>query len=131
MNKKHILLVDDEVSVTRTMKINLERTGNYVVRTENHAKQAVAAAHEFKPDLIFLDVMMPEMDGGDVAVVMRHDPLLKQVPIIFLTAIVSKQETGDEGKQIGGEKFIAKPLNMEALIQCIEENTAPERAPGR
>jgi CheY-like chemotaxis protein len=123
MNKKRILIVDDEISNTRPMRINLERTGHYEVQTENDALRALQTARAFKPDLIFLDVMMPDMDGGQVASQMDVDPDLKNVPIIFLTAIVTKKETGEKGVIKAGRKFIAKPLNLEALVDCIEENT--------
>jgi len=124
MTKKRILVVDDEASITRTMKVNLERTGAYTVRTENQAARAVAAAREFRPDLILLDVMMPEIDGGEIAAEIKADPDLQSVPIIFLTAIVSKQETGGEYLKSGGQTFIAKPVNLDLLVQCIEEATA-------
>jgi CheY-like chemotaxis protein len=123
MNKKKILLIDDEASNTRPMKVNLERTGRYEVQTENSALQALGAARKFKPDLIFLDVMMPDMDGGQVAAQIEAAPELTSVPIIFLTAIVTRAETGEKGLVNAGRKFIAKPLNLEALIACIEENT--------
>jgi CheY-like chemotaxis protein len=123
MNKKHILLIDDEVSNTRPMKVNLQRTGRYEVQTENEALHALETARQFKPDLIFLDVMMPCMDGGQVAAQIENDPELKDVPIIFLTAIVTKNETGEKGLVQAGRKFIAKPMNLEALVACIEENT--------
>ena len=123
MAKKRILVIDDEASITRTMKVNLERTGAYTVGTENQAAHALATAREFGPDLILLDVMMPEKDGGEVAAEIKADPDLQHVPIVFLTAIVSKKETGGEPLESGGQTFIAKPTTLNSLIQCIEENT--------
>jgi CheY-like chemotaxis protein len=67
MSKKRILLIDDDPSFTRLLKLNLEETGAYEVRTENRGTAALTAAREFKPDLILLDVVMPDMGGGDVA----------------------------------------------------------------
>jgi DNA-binding response OmpR family regulator len=131
MAKKRILVIDDEASITRTMKVNLERTGAYTVRTENHGRQGLTAAREFKPDLILLDVMMPDMEGGDVATEIQSDPALKHVPIVFLTAIVTKEEAGGDGREIGGHFFIAKPVNLETLIKCIEESTRPDRPRSR
>src|SRR5258706_15639749 len=86
MLPKKILVVDDEVTITRLLKLNLEKTGAYVVREENRGAKAYAAAREFKPDLILLDVMMPDLDGGEVAAQLQADPLMKGIPIIFLTA---------------------------------------------
>ena len=88
--KKKILVVDDETSITRLLKLNLEGTDKYVVREENEGARAVAAAQEFKPDLVLLDVMMPDADGGDVAAGIRGHGELKNVPIVFLTAAVRK-----------------------------------------
>ena len=104
--------------------MNLERTGAYEVRTENHSDRALTTARQFQPDLIFLDVMMPEMDGGAVSQRFNDVPDLKRVPLVFLTAIVTRQETGVNGANIGGQTFIAKPLNLKALTKCIEEHTA-------
>jgi CheY-like chemotaxis protein len=123
MAKKRILIVDDEPSITRTMKVNLERTGVYTVGTENHAPHALAAAREFQPDLILLDVMMPETSGDEVAAEIQSDPALQHVPIVFLTAIVSPKETGGQYLESGGQTFVAKPVSLDALINCIEDNT--------
>ena len=124
MKTKRILIIDDEPSITRTVKVNLERTGAYAVRAENHSDRALATARQFQPDLIFLDVMMPEMDGGAVAEQFHAGPDMKKVPLIFLTAIVTRQETGVHGANIGGQTFIPKPLNLSSLTKCIEEHTA-------
>ncbi len=123
MAKKRIFIIDDEPSITRTTKVNLERTGAYTVGTVNHAFHALAAAREFQPDLILLDVMMPEIDGAELATEFQSDPVLGRVPIVFLTAIVSGQETGGRYLESGGQTFVAKPVNLDALIQCIEDNT--------
>ena len=128
--KRRILIVDDEVSFARMVKLNLEKTGAFDVRVENKATYAVAAAREFRPDLILLDVIMPAMDGGDVANQMKRDRHIKGTPIIFLTATVSKREAGDVGLNSGGELFLAKPISVEALIACINEHTRkPENPP--
>lgn len=122
MPNKRILIIDDEGSVTRLVKVNLERTGLYVVRAENNAHRALAAAREFQPDLVLLDVVMPDMDGGDIAAQFQADPLLKDVPIVFLTATVAKKETSDGSLISGGLRFLAKPVNLKDLIHCIESN---------
>src|SRR5262245_42227631 len=126
--KKRILIVDDEVSFARMVKLNLEKTGQFEVRAENKATYALAAARDFKPDLILLDVIMPSMDGGDVSRQFKNDRHLKQVPIIFLTATVSRRESGDAGFNSGGDLFLAKPVSVEALIQRINERLPKEPA---
>jgi CheY-like chemotaxis protein len=123
MKTKRILVIDDEPSITRTMKINLERSGPYAVCAENHANRAITTARRFHPDLIFLDVMMPEIDGGHLAAQIQSDQEFKSVPVIFLTGIVSQEETGSNGAMIAGHFFIAKPATLPALTRCIEEFT--------
>ena len=121
--KKRILIVDDESGFTRLLKLTLEKTGLYVVREENDGTKAREAAREFKPDMIFLDIVMPKIDGGDVASQIKADWMLKDTKIVFLTAIVSKKEaTG--GGLIGGFPFISKPVSLDALRKCIEETLA-------
>ncbi len=128
MQKRRILVIDDEASVTRSIKLNLEALGRYEVRAENRAAHALAAAREFKPDLVLLDVMMPEMDGGEVAAQLQEDPLMKSTPIVFLTAIVSKEETKGQEAVIGGLSYLAKPVDVIQLTRCIEQHLAREGA---
>ena len=74
MDKKRIFIVDDESGFTRLLKLTLEKTGGYLVKEENDGTNAWRAAREFKPDIIFLDIVMPKIDGGDVAQQIRSDP---------------------------------------------------------
>ena len=122
MNTKRILVVDDEPSVTRKLKLNLESGGGYDVFAENHAGNALAAARIFRPDLILLDVIMPGMDGGDVAARLRADPLLRDTPVIFLTALVSNEETDGHEMVSGGETFLAKPVDIGELKKSLEDH---------
>ncbi len=121
MSKKKILIVDDEESLSRAMKLNLEDTGVYEVRTENRGSKALGAVHEFHPDLVILDVIMPDMDGADVEKQFEKDDFAKKIPIIFLTAIATKDDTKDRGTMIGGRFVIAKPISIDTLIESIEE----------
>ena len=119
--KSRILIVDDEVAFTRMVKLNLEKAGDFDVRVENRAMGALAAARDFKPHLILLDVIMPSMDGGDVQNQIKRDRTLRDTPIIFLTATLSKREAGEGGLNSGGELFLAKPVSVENLVTCINE----------
>ncbi len=118
--KKRILVVDDEPALTRMVKLNLERTGNYEVRTENQGSMAVQAAREFKPDLIFLDVMMPDMTGDEISAQLKEDEELSRIKFIFMTAIVTRDETESMGSNIGGHVFLAKPVKTDELLATIE-----------
>ncbi len=117
MGKKRILLIDDEPSFTRMLKLNLEDTGAYEVRAENKGTQGLAAARQFKPDLILLDIVMPEMSGGEVAFEIEKDRNINKTPIVFLTAAAKKEDEG----VISGRAFIAKPVTVEEVINCIEK----------
>jgi len=127
MEKKRILIIDDETGFTRLLKLTLEKTGKYVVREESDGTKAREVAREFKPDLILLDIVMPKIDGGDVASALKADPALSKIPIVFLTAIVSQQEA-TSGKLLGGFPFMAKPITLEGLMKCIQDNLPSESA---
>lgn len=122
--KKRVLLVDDEASFTRLMKLNLESNGPYEVRVESDPGKVVAAAREFRPNVIFLDVIMPDTDGGAVASKLAADPGLKSIPIVFLTAVVSKNEVLRHGDKFSGRLFLAKPVSVADVIQAIENSSA-------
>ena len=122
MNTKRILVVDDEPSVTQNLKLNLESSGGYDVFAENDAINALTAARIFRPDLILLDVIMPGMDGGEVAARLRKDPLLRNTPVIFLTGIISNEETDGHEMVSGGETFLAKPVDIDELKKTLEDH---------
>ncbi|MBI4327237.1 MAG: response regulator [Chloroflexi bacterium] len=124
MNKKRILVVDDEASFTRLLKLNLEQTNQYEVRVENWPEDALPAAREFQPDLIMLDVMMPRLFGGDVASRLRADPALKDTPIVFLSAAVRKERVTEHDGVIHGFPFLAKPASLEDVVAFIEKHLA-------
>ena len=121
MNMKRILVIDDEPSITLNLKLTLESGGDYEVLGENNPANALAAAQTFQPDLILLDVMMPDMDGGEVAARLQADPLLRDTPVIFLTAIVSNEETDGHEMVSGGATFLAKPVDMGELRKTMEQ----------
>jgi CheY-like chemotaxis protein len=120
--KKRILVVDDTAADTRLLKVYLEQTNRYVVREENDAGRAVAAAEEFRPDLVLLDVMMPAMDGGELAACFQAHPELNLVPIVFLTAAVTKAEVEAGGGDIGAFPFLAKPVVLSDVVACLERH---------
>jgi CheY-like chemotaxis protein len=121
-NKKKILIVDDEKDFVEMIKWNLEKTGEYKVTVETESKHALDVAKVVKPDLILLDVMMPGMDGADVEYQIKKEEELKDIPIIFLTAIVKEEEIESEGGVIAAHVFLAKPVSLKKLVDCIEKN---------
>ena len=119
---KKILIVDDEPGLTRMLKFNLEKRGEYEVMEVNAALHAWKEAKAFRPDLILLDVMMPGVDGGTLAAQLQSDPDLKTVPIVFLTAAVKKSEVLARNGVIGGLPFLAKPVELSELNSCLERH---------
>jgi CheY-like chemotaxis protein len=122
MNTTRILVVDDEPSITRQLKRQLEATKRFEVRAENSGQGAVRAAREFKPDVVLLDVMMPELDGGAVSSQIQAMPELRETLIIYLTAI-------SKGTQNTREIFLDKPVDLGRILACIGENLARRRGP--
>ena len=119
--KKRILVVDDRPSDSQLVKLCLERTNMYVVREENQAHAALASAEAFHPHLILMDVMMPGLDGGTLAASFGEHPELKDVPIVFLTAAVTRREVRAGSGEVGGFPFLAKPVVLSELLACIKQ----------
>jgi CheY-like chemotaxis protein len=119
--KPRILIVDDNRDFTYSAKVALERTGRYFVWEENEPARAHQTAQLVKPDLILVDIAMPETDGGEVAARIESDPTMHRTPIIFLTALVTKAETRS-GLQIQGHPFLAKPISIPELVAGIERH---------
>lgn len=120
MVKKKILIVDDEEGITRMIKLALEQTGHYEVTEVNKPLRALMIAWECLPDLIILDVMMPEINGGELAKLMKADRRLKETPIIFLTATLTREET--EEAWLENVIYIRKPATLPELINGIEQS---------
>lgn len=123
---RRVLIVDNDRDSTHLVKVLLEKTGRYLVFEENEPARAHLSARNFRPDLILLDVVMPETDGGEVAARIQSDPELRSVPIVFLTALVTRAEA-NTGLHIDGHPFLAKPINIQELINAIEGHL-PARA---
>jgi two-component system phosphate regulon response regulator PhoB len=96
--------------------MNLEDTGEYEVREENHSLQTLDSIREFVPDLVILDVMMPDLDGADILYRLKNDENLKHVVVVFHTA------TSSQGGMIKGYPILAKPATTEQIISFIEQN---------
>jgi CheY-like chemotaxis protein len=120
MSTPRILVVDDEPNLSDLVRFFLEKTKRFEVRVENRSAQALAVAREFRPALILLDVDMPGKDGGEVAREIQADPAFRDIPIIFLTSLISRAEAGDREANRGGMRFLAKPVNPAVLVETID-----------
>ena len=121
--KKKILMIDDEEDFCFFTKKNLEKTRDFEVVVETSAERAVRTAVEQKPDLILLDIIMPELDGSEVAFRLVNDSRTKDIPIIFLTCLAEEKELGryDGLNLVGGRPFVPKPCKTPDLIRSINE----------
>ena len=127
--KARILIIDDSRDFTYSAKRALERTRRYSVWEENDPAKAHQTAQRVKPDLILLDIAMPETDGGEVAARIEADPALHRTPVVFLTALVTKAEA-KSGLQIQGHPFLAKPISIPDLVAGIEQYLPAHAASG-
>ena len=119
--KKRILVVDDERWFTNLLEYSLEHEGHYDVRQQNDPTRALQAMRDYGPDLVILDIMMPHIDGSELAARMKFDPMLCDVPVIFLTALVTDEDAPDGLVNRGGHTFLPKDVAVDRLIACIEE----------
>jgi DNA-binding response OmpR family regulator len=120
MIKARILIVDDEPGISGLCRLYLEKTQRFEVLVENRSAHALAAAREFRPDLVLLDVDMPGKDGGEVSLELQADPALCRVPIVFFTSLISAAELGERETLRGGKLYLAKPVNPKALVETVE-----------
>ena len=119
MTKKKILVIDDEEENCHTLKQGLESIGGFLVWTATQGKEGISLAKAKKPDIILLDIIMPDLTGTQVAEALAEDASTQSIPIIFVTAIIRKNEIGKGGGRIGGQNFIAKPVVIKDLVQKI------------
>jgi len=117
ISKNNILVVDDEPDIRELIEYNLKKEG-YQVATAVNGKDAIAAAKKSIPDLIILDIMMPEMDGIEACRIMRTMPEFKNTFMVFLTAR-SEEYSEIAGFNVGADDYIAKPIKPRVLVSRI------------
>lgn len=120
MTKKRILIIDDEESFCRIVKMNLELTGDFEVDIATDGKKGIKKAKRAKPDLVLLDILMPGMDGFEVLERLKKDENTMAIPVVMLTAKgdeVSKMKAA----QLYDEEYITKPIEAPDLKAKIEE----------
>ncbi len=121
--KKKIILIDDEEDFCFFIKQNLEATQEFEVKTAHTGKNGINLAFQEAPDLILLDIILPGMSGTEVAEVLLGDYRTKKIPIIFLTAVVTEEDTGgiNSAQKIGGNTFLAKTAGTQEMISSIKK----------
>ncbi len=121
-----ILLIDDEADILEFVKYNLEKDG-YEVHTASNGAEGLQVALTVKPHLILLDMMMPVLDGIETCKAIRQSPILKNVMVVFLSAVGS-EETQLQGYDAGADDYINKPIKMNILrsrVQAILKRIEP------
>lgn len=115
---KRILAVDDEKHILRLVQINLEKAG-YEVTTASNGREAIDAVRNERPDLIVMDVMMPEMDGLEALQILKNDDSTAAIPVVMLTA---KAQDADvfQGWQSGADLYLTKPFNPMELLTFVK-----------
>jgi len=117
--QKRILVVDDDAELVELVSFNLKQAG-YAIGTASNGMDAIKKARSLEPDLIVLDVMMPELDGFAVCEILRRDPATASIPIMMLTALSS--ELGRiAGLGSGATDFVTKPFSPRLLVQRVED----------
>ena len=112
---KTILVVDDDAPIRKLLRDQLESEG-YIVKEAKDGMDAITQVRKRSPDLIILDVIMPQISGFDVAAILKNNPETREIPIIILS-IVGEEE---RGYRLGADKYLAKPIDTEALLKEIE-----------
>jgi PAS domain S-box-containing protein len=110
-----ILVIDDDASTRKLLRQELEAKG-FAVREAKDAADAIAQVQEIKPDLITLDVIMPDVNGYTLAAILKNDPLTVDIPIIMVSVLDHKET----GLRLGADRYITKPINMDMLIHDVD-----------
>lgn len=114
-----VMVVDDSVTIRRTAETLLKREG-YTVITADDGFEALSKIVDNRPDIIFLDIMMPRLDGYQTCSVIKNNSLFKSTPVVMLS---SKDGVFDKarGKLVGSEQFVSKPFTREDLLEAIQQ----------
>ncbi len=118
-DKKTILIVDDEAFIQRSLQFVLKKTGHKIV-TAADGEQAMEKAKAAKPDLIFLDIMMPKKDGFEVLKEIREDDELKDTHVIMLTG-KGRDQDRQKGMELGANDFLTKPFVPSQLFKMAKQ----------
>ena len=119
MPDKKILVVDDEPHVIRTLTFVLKKEG-YEVSSAGNGEEAIAIVNESKPDLMFLDVMMPKKNGYEVCEELKNDQSLSDIHIIMLTA-KGQEADREKGLKLGADEFMTKPFSPIEIVEKVKE----------
>lgn len=118
---KKVLIVDDEPDVLEVLGKRVKDAGYEVIKAQS-GQEAIERAKKEVPNLIVLDVVMPNMDGGEVAHILKECESTKDIPVIFLTCLYTKQDEKAKGHRARETFFVAKPYNPTEMLDIIKNN---------
>ncbi|MBL7131529.1 MAG: response regulator [Candidatus Omnitrophica bacterium] len=118
--KKKVMVVDDEFDFLKIVKLNLEQAGEYEVMTLLNPKEIIQKLHQFKPNIILLDILMPQIGGLEACEMLNNDSLGKNIPIVILSAL-EKDEDKLRAYKVGVVDYLVKPIEKKDLIAKIEK----------
>jgi CheY-like chemotaxis protein len=119
MANNRILVADDDLILQNMLRSTLTKAG-YSVSAASDGTEAVRLAREQNPDVIVLDIMMPGMDGGEVAEILKNDARTREIPVIFLSSLITEGEE-KTSKEKDAASFISKPYNREKLLNEVKK----------
>ena len=129
MQIRKVLLVEDEEDIRKVAQISLQFRGGWEVSLAANGEECLVQALSDLPDLILLDCMMPKMDGYEACRRLKQDPVLRHIPVIFLTAKAQESEVR-KGLSLGAVGYLIKPFNPMSLVAEIQQIMANQEKAG-
>lgn len=122
MNKKKILVVEDEFTSQQLIQFHLNNTGEYEVKILANGRQTLATTNEYSPDLILLDIIIPETSGIEISRELASEANLKDIPVVFITSLVTEDEVASQDGVFYDRPCLAKPITKDKLLHCVRKN---------
>jgi DNA-binding response OmpR family regulator len=119
MDKKKLLLIDDDRALGEMLKLKIEKAGDYDLTYSPDSDRVVELAREVKPDLIILDIDMPDTDGGDACTALRGSQDTEGIPILFLSSLVTPEGVAKSDGVIGNQQMASKRMTVDDLVDRI------------
>ncbi|MBU1124664.1 MAG: response regulator [Candidatus Omnitrophica bacterium] len=120
MKKVKIVVIDDEKDFTMLLKLNLEETGLYEVFVMNEGAEALKTIKRVNPEIVLLDIIMPDLDGFKVLELIKNDPQINTVSVMMLTALDTLEDR-EKAQRLYNECYLVKPTPLDVLVEEIEK----------
>lgn len=117
--QQHVLLVDDDEDMMRLLEVTLQNAERYTLLTAREGEEALRLVRQTRPQVVFLDVMMPRMDGFEVCRILKEDPGTRDVKVILLTALTQERDRV-KAQEVGADGYLTKPFSPTQLIDTVD-----------